>query len=254
MSAPAGPGGPHGPAGGVARDEHGRPLAATTHDVTVLDGGAGGEVPGDALLRALGRSTALAPARTGAGVRAAAAAVLGARVVLAGPAVPDGALAAAAELCTGLLVLRPAARSLPPALRRRVDLLVARRADLAALAGGADGPGDPGDLDDVVARVRALRPDQTSVVVGAGAGAVVVTPGGHAAVPLDATPSADAVADAFADGLVDGLLGGLGLVDAVRWAGHVAARAAGTAQRGGPPHRDEVGPTRVLPPTGGSTP
>ncbi|WP_432546588.1 hypothetical protein [Kineococcus sp. SYSU DK004] len=240
----SGPADPPGPTSGVARDEHGRPRAATTHDVTVLDGGAG---DGDAPLRALGRSTALAPARAGADVRAAAATVLGARVVLAGPAVPEEALAAAAELCTGLLVLRPAARPLPLALRRRVDLLVVGLVDLAALAGEVD---RPGDLEDVVARARALRPDQTSVVVGAGGGAVVVTPGGHAAVPLSAT----AAGEEFADGLVDGLLGGLGLVDAVRWAGHVATRAVGAAHRGGPPHRDEVGPTRVLPPTGGSTP
>lgn len=155
-------------------------------------------------------------------VRAAAGTVASARAVLLQCEVPDGALLAAASLCTGLLVLNPApARALPPQLLTRVDLLVPNAGELAVLAGAEVAA----DVDGLVAQARAVRPSGTTVVTRGERGALVVTPGGHAeveAVPAELV-DATAAGDSFVAALVDGLLDGLGLLEAARWAARVAA-------------------------------
>ena len=174
-------------------------------------------------------------------VRAAAAAVSGARVVLLQCEVPDEALLAAAELCTGLLVLDPApARPLPERLLARTDLLVPGAGELAVLAGAPVAT----DVEGLVAQARAVRPRGTTIVTRGERGSVVVTPGGVAEVPAAPAEPVDATAagDGFVAALADALLGGAGLVDAARWGARVAAVTVGRAGAAGSlPRADEVG-------------
>lgn len=162
----------------------------------------------------------------GDAVRAAVATVASARAVMLQCEVPDAALLAAAELCTGLLVLNPApARPLPPALLARADLLVPNAGELAVLAGAEVAA----DVEGLVAQARAVRPSGTTVVTRGERGALVVSPGGHVEVPAVPAELVDATAagDSFVAALVDGLLDGLGLVEAAGWAARVAAVVVG---------------------------
>ncbi|WP_432523311.1 PfkB family carbohydrate kinase [Kineococcus sp. SYSU DK006] len=255
---------------GATRDEHGRLRAVKTHDVTVV-----GRVGQAVAAARLGRSVAVVAAvgddeegrglraalaaegvdvthagapdappgaadrLDGERVRAAAAAVSGARVVLLRCEVPDEALLAAAELCTGLLVLAPApARPLPERLLARTDLLVPDAAELAVLAGAPVAA----DVEGLVAQARAVRPRGTTIVTRGERGSVVVTPGGVAEVPAPADATAATTAgDGFAVALADALLDGAGLVDAARRAARVAAVAGGRAGAPGPPPRADGG-------------
>ncbi|MEZ0166174.1 ribokinase [Kineococcus sp. LSe6-4] len=155
-------------------------------------------------------------------VRAAAETVSSARVVLLQCEVPDEALLAAAELCTGVLVLNPApARPLPPALLTRADLLVPNAGELAVLAGEPVAT----DVEGLVAQARAVRPAGTTIVTRGERGSLVVTPGGHAEVAAAPADLVDATAagDSYVAALADGLLDGLGLLEAAQWAARVAA-------------------------------
>jgi ribokinase len=158
-----------------------------------------------------------------ADVLAAGPALRAARAVLLSLEVPVAAVAAAARVAGGLVVLNPApARPLPAELLARVDVLVPNRQELAglAVAPAAAGPGA------VAEQARALPAAEIVVVVTlAGDGALVVTPGGVSQVAAEPATVVDATAagDGFCAALTDALIGGADVQAAARWATRVAA-------------------------------
>lgn len=100
-----------------------------------------------------------------------AAAISGARVVVAQLEVPVDAVLAAARISTGIFCLNPApAQTLPPELLERVDVLVPNRSELSVLAGRDEIVGSA----DVPAAARAIRPHGTTVVTLGKDGAMLV--------------------------------------------------------------------------------
>jgi ribokinase len=149
---------------------------------------------------------------------AAAADVLNdARVTLLGHEVPDSAVAAAAHVAGGLVVLNPApARPVTADVLARVDVLVPNRGELAALAGG---DGDPAQL--------AQRLGRPAVVTLGADGALVVADGRSERVPAPAVDVVDTTGagDTFCGALAAALAGGAELAEAARAAVEAAARS-----------------------------
>ncbi len=143
--------------------------------------------------------------------------------------VPLEAVARAAELAAGIVVLNPApARSLPSGLLGSVDVLVPNEHELEVLVGS----GDP---------EAARELDVQTVVVTLGAdGAVIVTADELLAVPAPPVDAVDTTGagDAFCGALAWALSQGRAIEDAVEVAVEVGA-AATTARgaRGGVPPR-----------------
>ncbi len=149
--------------------------------------------------------------RVGADDVAAAAQALGAAcVTLLGHEVPEPAVAAAAQVAGGTVVLNPApARAVPRELLARVDVLVPNRGELAALAGR---DGDPGQLAAELDGVGA-------VVVTLGADGALVVDGGrveHVPAPVVDAVDTTGAGDAFCGALAAALVGGAALVEAAR--------------------------------------
>ena len=157
-----------------------------------------------------------------ADVLAAGPALRAARAVLLSLEVPVAAVAAAARVAGGLVVLNPApARPLPAELLARVDVLVPNRQELAglAVAPAAAGPGA------VAEQARALPGAGVVVVTLGGDGALVVTADRAVHVPAEPATVVDATAagDGFCAALTDALIGGAQVEAAARWAARVAA-------------------------------
>jgi ribokinase len=167
---------------------------------------------------------------TAADIEAAGDAVRSAQVVLLQLEVPIDAVAMAATLATGTVILNPApapAGPLPSELLRAVDVLVPNQTELATLA-GHDGPVDT----TIAARLaRTLPADAVIVTLGAD-GAMVVTPDDAVHVPAPTVTPVDSTAagDSFCGALADALVRGLNLVEATEWAVRVGAA---TTQRPG---------------------
>ena len=176
-------------------------------------------------------------------LEAYAAQLTGTRALLLQHEIPEEAVAAAARVCPGLVVLNPApARPVPVEVLAKIDVLVPNSHELAVLAGSKQVPTGAAEA----ARMAAgLGLDATVVVTLGGEGAVVVVPGEEpVAVPAVRVEVVDATAagDTFCAALVDGLLRNLSVVDAARWAVRVAAVTV--TRRGAAlsvPRRSEVG-------------
>jgi ribokinase len=139
-------------------------------------------------------------------VQAAAPLLRAAAVTLLSLEVPLDAVLAGAELAGGAVVLNPApARPLPPALLRRVEVLVPNRGELAALTGGA-----VTSEQDVVGSARALDGPRAVLVTLGADGAVLVSGRDVLRVPaqtvavVDTTGAGDALCGALADALARG--------------------------------------------------
>ncbi len=173
-------------------------------------------------------------------VEAAAPFLSGAGAVLLQLEVPIEAVARAAELAAGLVILNPApARDLPPRLLDRTDVLVPNETELGVLSRSAPTT----DVEVVIGRARAIT----------GPGAVVVTLGERGAVLIEgeraeaiAAPSvaaldSTAAGDAFCGALADALVGGADLADAVHWAATAGAvTVTRPGAQGSLPSRAEV--------------
>ncbi|MBZ5739813.1 ribokinase [Nocardioides mangrovi] len=217
------------PQGGWLRDRLAEAGVATDHLTTV---------PGDsglALVLVDGsgeNSIVVAPganARLTAEHVAAAAPVLAeAAAVLVQCEVPVAAIAEAARLARGLVLLNPAPASpLPDHLWARVDVVVPNRGELAQLTG-------LGPEVDLVTMARALPCDRVVVTLG-GEGALVVDGGLVETVPAPVVEVVDTTGagDCFCAALADALVGGSTLVEATRRA--VAAAALSVQQVGAQP-------------------
>lgn len=147
--------------------------------------------------------------------------IAAARAVLLQLEVPIDALATAARLATGLVMLNPApapAEPLPDALIDRVDVMVPNLGESQRLAA-----------------TSARRSHARWVVTRGPAGALVMDADGDRAVAAPVVTPVDTTAagDAFCAALVDGLLSGLDTDAAVTWACRVGA--ATTLQAGALP-------------------
>lgn len=173
-------------------------------------------------------------------IRAAAAAIAGARVVVAQLEVPVDAVAAAAALVRGRFVLNPApAQRLDAALLALVDVLVVNEGEFEVLA-GQPVPTEGDRLGEVV-RAAGL-PDAVVVTLG-GEGALVWADGDVTAVPAPPVEVVDTTGagDTFVGALADALAREEPVVDAVRWA--VCAASLSTSALGatsGMPRRPQV--------------
>jgi ribokinase len=156
--------------------------------------------------------------RVGSDDVAGAADALGeARVTLLGHEVPEAAVAAAARIAGGLVVLNPApARPVAADVLTRVDVLVPNRGELAALV-GADG--DPTQL--------AQRLGRPTVVTLGGDGALVVADGRaeRISAPVVDVVDTTGAGDTFCGALAAALAGGAELTEAARAAVAAAARS-----------------------------
>jgi ribokinase len=151
----------------------------------------------------------------------------GAGVTLVQLEIPIEAVAAAARLAGGTVVLNPApARELPRWLLDDVDVLVPNRGELAALL-GVD---HPKDLDELAATARSLPGPGTVVVTLGGDGALVVTSDETTHIPAFGVAVVDSTAagDAFCGALADGLARGEPIHRAARWGAATAALAVTT--------------------------
>ena len=176
-----------------------------------------------------------------ADIEAASAILDTAAVTLLQLEVPLDAVAAAAALAGGTVILNPApapSEPLPISLLADVDVLVPNQTELATIT-GHDGP-----VDRATAAELATRLPSSSVIVTLGAeGALVVLDGEATHVPAPVVRPVDTTAagDSFCGALADGLVRGLDLVEATRWAVRVGAA---TTQRPGAqpslPTPDEV--------------
>ncbi len=173
-----------------------------------------------------------------ADVEAAAAMIENAKVVLLQLEVPVTAVARAAQLARGTVILNPApAAPLPGSLLADVDILVPNETELGLLAGTATRT-----EDEVVTAARSLPVDDVVVTLGA-RGALVVS---RAAInrvppvpvdPVDTTGAGDAFCGALAAELARGAY--------VRAAARFAARVAAVAvtrhgAQASMPTRDEL--------------
>ncbi len=160
-------------------------------------------------------------------VAAAASVLANARATLIQLEIPLSAVASAAELSGGIVVLNPApAQALGRDILELVDVLVPNRAELMTLGGV------PESTRDVTAVVRSLKlPCDVVVTLGA-EGALVVTKRNewHVPAPKVAAIDATAAGDAFCAALTDGLVRGATLHEAAIWAVRVASLT--TTRRG----------------------
>ncbi|MCW3819676.1 ribokinase [Micromonospora sp. DR5-3] len=157
--------------------------------------------------------------------------------------VGTSALARAAALTRGLLVLNPApATPLPDALVRRVDVLVPNRSELAVLAGTPL----PESLDDVASAVGKLGLAATVVVTLGTQGAAVIEPDGrvdHAPALRTEAVDTTGAGDCFCGALATALVGqpGRPVSEAARWAAVAASLSTrGRGAQGALPTPDEV--------------
>lgn len=155
----------------------------------------------------------------------AGALVSEAAAVLVQLEVPIPTVEAAVEAATGIVVCNPApAATLPPAVLRRVDVLVPNRSELAVLAGAET---EPRSLEEVVALARQLEGPR-AVVVTLGSDGALVLDGADvvevAPVTVDAI-DATAAGDAFCAALTVRLVAGDALADAARYANAAAGLA-----------------------------
>lgn len=128
---------------------------------------------------------------------------------------------AAVEAAGGQVVLNPApARTLPPALLSKVDILVPNRSELALLAGKPE----PSTTDEAASLASSLAGPRAVVVTLGSDGALVVQDGETTHVPAVEVAAVDATGagDAFCGALADGLARGQSLPDATAWAVRVA--------------------------------
>ncbi|MGY1699565.1 PfkB family carbohydrate kinase [Geodermatophilus sp. SYSU D00766] len=169
-------------------------------------------------------------------------AVRDAAVVLLQLEVPLATVQAAAEAASGTVVLTPAPPApLPPALLRRVAVLVPNEHELVALAGARPAERSPAELAGLA---RALG--VPAVVVTLGARGALVVPG-DGPVALQAPPPVEAVdttgaGDCFTGALGAALARGADLTAAVREAVAAAALSTtGAGARGALPDAGAVG-------------
>ena len=156
----------------------------------------------------------------------AASDVLGAAAVtLLQLEVPLDAVAAAARIAGGTVVLNPApapSSPLPEKLLEAVDVIVPNQTELALLA-GHDGPVDVATAADLATRL----PVPTVVVTLGALGALAVPEGDvtHIEAPEVTPVDTTAAGDSFCAALADALVRGQSIVEAVRWAVRVGAAA-----------------------------
>ena len=157
-----------------------------------------------------------------------------AKVVIVQLEIPMEAVTAFAELAAGTLILNPApapAGPLPPALLRRVDVLVPNAVELAMLSGS-----DVASDEDVVVAARALRGPGTIAVTLGPRGVVLVTGEDVVWVPAPSgieVVDSTAAGDAFCGALGDALARGEGITEATRWA--VVAASVSVTRMGAQP-------------------
>jgi ribokinase len=160
---------------------------------------------------------------TVADVGGAAGTLAAAAVTLLQLEVPQQAVAQAARLSRGLVLLNPApapAEPLPAELLSEVDVLVPNRLELAGLVGGAV----PATLDEVEAMARALGRPAVVVTLGPDGALVVETEeSAHVLAPEVEAVDTTAAGDSFCGALADALVRGQALADAVGWAVRAAA-------------------------------
>lgn len=171
-------------------------------------------------------------------VEAAADVISRAKVVLLQLEIPLDAVAAAARIARGTVVLNPApAAQLPGDLLERVDVLVPNESELAILTGG-----ETGDIESVVAAARSLSVPNIVVTLGK-SGALVVGEASTKEVPAPVVDAVDTTGagDAFCGALAGELARGAYLQAAVRFAVKVASIAVTRAgAQASMPRRDEV--------------
>jgi ribokinase len=178
-------------------------------------------------------------------VRSVAAQLGSADVVLLQLEIPMEAVAEAATLTRGNVVLNPApAEQVPAAVLERVDILVPNRAELAILS-GAD---RVESIRDVVAAARGLRGPRAVVATLGSDGAVVIQDDRwtHVEAPSVKVVDTTAAGDCFCGALAVALVDDRALEDAARWA--TAAAAIATTRPGAQtsmPYRSDLeGATR----------
>ncbi|MCQ3806671.1 MAG: ribokinase [Acidimicrobiia bacterium] len=219
--------------GRVGDDEGGQILrhALTTDGVDTSHLATTPDVPNGVALIAVGadgdNAIVVSPGANGrlsvADVEAAADVLGAAAVTLVQLEVPLDAVAAAARLAGGTVVLNPApapSSPLPAKLLEAVDVIVPNQTELALLA-GHDGP-----VDVVTAAELARRlPVATAVVTLGAQGALAVSEGGvtHVEAPEVTPVDTTAAGDSFCGALADALVRGEPIVEAVRWAVRVGA-------------------------------
>ena len=146
---------------------------------------------------------------------------------------PVEAVAAAAEIAGGTVVLNPApapSEPLPAKLLEAVDVIVPNQTELALLV-GHDGPVDIAIAPDLAARI----PVATVVVTLGALGALAVSEGDvtHVEAPEVTPADTTAAGDSFCAALADALVRGESIVEAVHWA--VRVGAATTLRAGAQP-------------------
>ncbi len=161
----------------------------------------------------------------------AEAALRDATVVLLQLEVPMEAVAAAARVASGTVVLNPApAAPLPDDLLQLVDVLVPNRIELAQLAGSAEA----GGLAAVEEMARGLP--VPTVVVTLGADGALLVAGGDAVVlpapPVEVVDTTGA-GDAFCGAIAEALARGVAIDEATARAVHAGSLA--TTRRGAQP-------------------
>jgi len=156
-------------------------------------------------------------------VRRAQTVLTDAKATLLQLEVPTDAVATAAEMATGTVILNPAPAppgGLPERLLSNVDVLVPNQTELAEIA-GFGGPVDASRAADLARDLSC-----PAVVVTLGAEGALVIEGREITLvaaptvcPLDTT----AAGDSFCAALGDAIVRGLNLVEATRWAVRVGA-------------------------------
>ncbi len=174
-------------------------------------------------------------------IHRAEAALGDAAVTLLQLEIPVEAVAEAARVARGTVVLNPAPAPLEgvsPELLSLVDVLVPNQTELATLV-GFDGPIDAATAVDLARSVPCR-----AVVVTLGADGALVIDGDiveHVAAPVVEPVDTTAAGDSFCGALADSLVRGSDLVEAARWA--VRVGAATTLRAGAQtslPNREEV--------------
>ncbi|MGH8946762.1 MAG: ribokinase [Acidimicrobiia bacterium] len=162
-------------------------------------------------------------------MRASAAIISEAPVVLAQLEIPVEAVSEAAAMVGGTFLLNPApAQALSPDLLERVDVLMPNRGELVMLAGDEE----PDDPSDVIGAARTVEGPGAVVVTLGAEGAVLVEGREAAHIPSPEVEVVDTTGagDAFCGAVAHALAMGIALAEAVRWG--VAAGAIATTRRG----------------------
>jgi ribokinase len=183
-----------------------------------------------------------------ADVEAAAALLAAASVTMLQLEVRSDAVATAAGLSRGIVLLNPApARLLEPYLLADVGVVIPNRTELAVIAGAAE----PATVDEAVDMARSLGLEATVVVTLGSDGAVLVSMGDALHVPAMPVGVVDptGAGDAFCAGIADALVGGASMPEAVRWA--VRCGAAATLRWGAQAAMPDRGAVEALGTAGG---